>query len=342
MSKDIVGFLSIFSDVTRKVKKIPKNEYLVEGKHIIIDQGKNEIAGYTNNEEKIFRDVPAVVFGDHTRVFKYVEKPFFIGADGVKVLIDKKRKNTKYYYYQLLNAKILDTGYNRHYKWVKELQLKIVCPDEQEKIVKILDTSQTLIDNRKKQIKALDELIESKFYEMFGDPEIKGVQKQAWDNIYHTKTGKLDANAMVKDGKYPFFTCSKNIYKIDNYAFESEALLLAGNNATGDYDVKYYNGKFNAYQRTYVITLKKEGVYIFHKYLLEKKLKYLQNASKGSNTKYITLKILQSLEFITPSLKKQKEFEQKYTQVTNQKTILESSLQALETQNQALMQKYFK
>jgi len=79
------------------------------------------------------------------------------------------------------------------------------------------------------------------------------------------KTGKLDANAAVEGGQYPFFTCSRDIFAIDTYAFDCEAILLAGNNAVGDFNVKHYNGKFNAYQRTYVITVneKKRVLYRF-------------------------------------------------------------------------------
>lgn len=70
-------------------------------------------------------------------------------------------------------------------------------------------------------------------------------------NICQITTGKLDANAMSDDGQYMFFTCSKDNYKTDTYAFEGEALLIAGNGEIGS--VKYYNGLFNAYQRTYVL-----------------------------------------------------------------------------------------
>jgi type I restriction enzyme S subunit len=61
---------------------------------------------------------------------------------------------------------------------------------------------------------------------------------------------------MVENGEYPFFTCSRKIFSINKYAFDCKAVLLAGNNASGDFNVKYYEGKFNAYQRTYVITIK--------------------------------------------------------------------------------------
>ena len=61
------------------------------------------------------------------------------------------------------------------------------------------------------------------------------------------KTGKLDANASSEDGQYPFFTCSREPLKISNYSYDCECVLVAGN---GDLNVKYYNGKFDAYQRT--------------------------------------------------------------------------------------------
>lgn len=70
--------------------------------------------------------------------------------------------------------------------------------------------------------------------------------------VRSVKTGKLDANAMVENGKYRFYTCAKNYYRIDEYAFEGEALLIAGNGAYLGY-IHHYIGKFNAYQRTYVL-----------------------------------------------------------------------------------------
>jgi len=68
--------------------------------------------------------------------------------------------------------------------------------------------------------------------------------------VVKIRTGKLDANAAVKGGKYPFFTCSNSASEIDTYSFDTGAVLLAGN---GDFNLKVYRGKFDAYQRTYVI-----------------------------------------------------------------------------------------
>ncbi len=101
--------------------------------------------------------------------------------------------------------------------------------------------------------------------------------------------------------------------------FDQEALLLAGNNAAGKYDVKYYKGKFNAYQRTYVLGLKQNWSYRLFQYQLEDKLEYLQQLSLGGLTKYLTMKILRELSFIIPPMDKQIEFEQFVKQVDKSK-----------------------
>ena len=67
------------------------------------------------------------------------------------------------------------------------------------------------------------------------------------------QTGKLNSNEAVENGLYPFFTCSPITLRINTYAYDQKAILLAGNNAEGNFSIKYYEGKFNAYQRTYII-----------------------------------------------------------------------------------------
>lgn len=128
--------------------------------------------------------------------------------------------------------------------------------DEQIEIVNIIKKVQGVIASRKEELEQLDLLIKARFVEMFYE---KGYPVLKWNDVFITTTGKLDSNASVEKGAYPFFTCSKELLRIDTYAFDQEALLLAGNNAAGKYDVKYYAGKFNAYQRTYVLSLKKIG-----------------------------------------------------------------------------------
>ena len=87
------AFGELFIDETKKGIKLQTSEYKKQGNHIIVDQGKNPIAGYTDREKGLFEDVPVIIFGDHTRVIKYVDQPFFLGADGVKILRSKDKNS---------------------------------------------------------------------------------------------------------------------------------------------------------------------------------------------------------------------------------------------------------
>lgn len=171
-------FAEVFSDETKRGYKIPTSEYLTSGKHPIIDQGYGQIAGYADLESGAFTDVPAIIFGDHTRIVKYVDTPFFLGADGVKVLkIKTPNADYKYLFYFLQNAKIPNTGYNRHFKWLKELDVPLPSIDEQRRIAAILDKVTDLIAKRRAQLDKLDLLVKSRFVEMFGKP---GADEKGW------------------------------------------------------------------------------------------------------------------------------------------------------------------
>lgn len=166
----MASFDEVLKDCTKLGTKIPTSEYLENGKYPIIDQGQNDIAGYYDSDDGLFEDVPTIVFGDHTRVVKYVDKPCFLGADGVKLLCPlDKDINCKYLFYQLSCADIPNTGYNRHFKWVKALDFKIPSSDEQNHVVEVLDKVTELISLRKQQLAKLDELVKARFVEMFGE-----------------------------------------------------------------------------------------------------------------------------------------------------------------------------
>lgn len=120
-------------------------------------------------------------------------------------------------------------------------------------------------------------------------------------------TGKLDANAMEEGGQYPFFTCSRKTYKINSYRFDCEALIIAGNGEVGE--TKYYKGKFDAYQRTYVLYEFNEEVdvqYLFH-YLRGYLKPYVFALSKKGSIPYITLGILKNFPIPLPPLPIQQE-----------------------------------
>ena len=112
-------------------------------------------------------------------------------------------------------------------------------------------------------------------------------------------TGKLDANAMSENGEYPFFTCAKEVYRINHYAFDCDALLISGNGANVGY-VHHYNGKFNAYQRTYVLTEAKHDIHYLKVYVevnLQERLRVEVNAG---NTPYIVKSTLSDMPIGLP------------------------------------------
>jgi restriction endonuclease S subunit len=216
--------------------------------------------------------------------------------------------------------------------------------DEQRAIAGQLNKASEIITERKRQLEKLDLLVKARFIEMFGDPESNQARwkKQKWEDVFNTTTGKIDSNAMVAGGRYPFFTCAKEIFQIDDFAFDCEALLLAGNNAAGIYDVKHYKGKFNAYQRTYVITHKNPDYsYYPFKMMIEDKLERMRELSKGTNTKYLTLGILSDFDFVIPPLPLQHRFADFVHATDRVKSDISRSLEELELLYNALMQNYF-
>ena len=119
------------------------------------------------------------------------------------------------------------------------------------------------------------------------------------------KTGKLDANASSDNGIYPFFTCSKEPLSIDSYSYDCECVLVAGN---GDLNVKYYSGKFDAYQRTYIIeSNNKEKLLVrYLYYFLDKYVETLREQSIGGVIKYIKLGNLTEAHIPLPPLAEQR------------------------------------
>jgi type I restriction enzyme S subunit len=192
-------FSNIIEDNTSNYCKIKKEDYQPLGLFPIIDQGQVFIGGYTDDEKLIIKEnLPVIIFGDHTKIFKYVDFPFTIGADGVKVLSLKNQSfNTKFYYYFLKTLRLTNAGYSRHFKYLKVCKLPIPDKvDDQLRIADILTKAENLIAKRKESIQLLDEFLKSTFLEMFGDPvrnekdwETKTIEYFAKKKKYSLKRG---------------------------------------------------------------------------------------------------------------------------------------------------------
>ena len=148
-----------FTDCLKKVKtkkksSIPKRDYQESGEFPVIDQGASFIAGWTDLAESVISDnLPVVIFGDHTRVFKYVDFPFALGADGTKLLhVNDDIFAPRFFYYALSNLNVPNKGYNRHYRYLREFS--VVCPPlpEQRAIAHILQTIQEAKSTHQREI----------------------------------------------------------------------------------------------------------------------------------------------------------------------------------------------
>jgi type I restriction enzyme S subunit len=129
MGWSIASFANTFDDTTAGNEKLQSSQFLETGKIAVVDQGQSQIAGYSDDVSIAYRGkLPAIVFGDHTRIFKFIDHPFVLGADGVRVLTPKPKVNPLFAYWHCKLLNIPSAGYSRHFKYLKEKSF--ICPDE--------------------------------------------------------------------------------------------------------------------------------------------------------------------------------------------------------------------
>jgi len=186
--------------------------------------------------------------------------------------------------------------YGEHLKAIKTYNPTL---PEQQKIAKLLSLLDDRIDTQNKIIEKLQSLIKGIAQHCIKESTSGNTYVKLGD-ICQITTGKLDANEQVDNGIYPFFTCAEQPFKIDSFAFDTEALLISGNGANLGY-INYYNGKFNAYQRTYVLDIFSENIQYIKwalKVLLPKRIAIEKSSS---NTPYIVLSTLSDLRLPIPN-----------------------------------------
>lgn len=164
-----------------------------------------------------------------------------------------------------------------------EKQLEIV--NSYKAITERIALKQKINDNLEAQAEAI-------YNEMIANNSTNGTMSTLGE-ISTIKTGKLNSEAAVINGIYPFFTCSQETYRTNTFSFDQEAVLLAGNNASAIYPLKIYCGKFDVYQRTYVISSNNRFVSNKQLYfVLKQQLNEFKGISSGTTTKFLTMKIL--------------------------------------------------
>jgi type I restriction enzyme S subunit len=136
-------FTAAFDDVTSSQNKLQQKAYLASGQFPVIDQGEAEIGGWSDDENLVYRGtLPVIVFGDHTRAVKYVERPFIQGADGVKLLAPRGSiLHPRFAFWMLKALPLPDKGYARHMKFLRASFLPVPPLCEQKRIAESLDRS---------------------------------------------------------------------------------------------------------------------------------------------------------------------------------------------------------
>ena len=356
-------FDEVFVDKTKYGVKVQTSEYREFGSHIIIDQGQSKIAGYTDREDGLFKEVPVIIFGDHTRVIKYVDQPFYLGADGVKVLRSKDgNANYKYLYYALKNAKIPDTGYNRHYKWLKEVRIEYPDSNTQTQIVNILDKVSDVISKRKAELYALDNLIKARFVEMFGDPRSNpyGFSKKMLKDTCKVITGNTPSRSVEEYyGDYVEWIKTDNIVsRLLNPTNASEMLseegmkvgravgkdailmaCIAGSIASiGRVCVTDRTVAFN--QQINAVVPEDYNI-LFLYVLLQLSKEYLAEEVNMALKGILSKSKLEEKEFMVPPIELQNQFADFVHQVDKSKVAVQKALDETQLLFESLMQKYF-
>ncbi len=162
-----MNFSEIFKSVSTKKYQIKSADILDKGDFEVIDQGQDEIAGYFNDKTKLCQELPIIIYGDHTTFVKFRDKPFFVGADGVKLLIPKFNANPKYLFYALEHFNIKPEGYKRHFSIIKKIKLPIPTLEEQNEISEIFTYIDIKLKYTKIQLQETEEFKKGLLQQMF-------------------------------------------------------------------------------------------------------------------------------------------------------------------------------
>ena len=183
---------------------------------------------------------------------------------------------------------------------VKEHELLVPLLPEQKAIAEILSSLDDKIDLLHRQNKTLEQMAETLFRQWFVEEAGEDWEEKTLGNFFDVKTGKKNSNYGTKDGKYPFFTCSQKSILAPDYSFDGSAILLAGN---GDFNIKRYSGKFEAYQRTYVLMPYEDVFFGFLYVLMKFFLSNITGGHQGSVINFITKGMIEKFPIYLPNKK---------------------------------------
>ncbi len=320
---DIHGYNSVWLNcdinlnVFLKKNKMQKYEYLQTGDLIFVDASE-DYDGVTKCIELKTSSQDFIISGLHTIPLRPKEKLFALGFIGyLSSILLVKNQFIKY----ATGMKVVGISKTN----LKQISFPLPPIHEQEKIAQVLFDTDKLLESIENLLEKKRNLKIATMQKLL-TPQPHWEEKKLRDIVGIITTGKLDANAMVKNGIYRFYTCAKEFYWINKYAFEGSSILISGNGANVGY-IHYYCGKFNAYQRTYVL----QQFYCedkFLKFFLDKNLsKRIEEDLNSSNTPFIKKSTLTNMVILLPPIQEQQQIVQILSDMDKEIEILEKELE---------------
>ncbi len=365
----VLPFLDVFKDVTSKGIKVKKENYDAEGELPVVDQGKKLFGGYTDIANKVKNiELPVIIFGDHTKVFKLIESDFAVGADGVKLLEPIVEADKKFLFFYLNQLTLEDAGYSRHYKFLKETYIPLPPLEIQKQIAAVLEKADQLRKDCQQMEQELNSLAQSVFIDMFGDPVTNpmgwkvttlqsiakvqigpfGTQLHKHDyvsngvpliNPTHIRSGLIVPDFELTVSADKFETLKQYHLKIGDIIMGRRGEM--GRTAviddisdgwfcgTGSLFVRLDSEKITASYLNYVLSCPSMKI-------------WLEEQSLGATMANLNKKILHSISVSLPPIELQKKYENALSLISEQKQIRIVQLNEVSLVFEAIMQKAFK
>ncbi|EJB76090.1 type I restriction-modification enzyme, S subunit [Helicobacter pylori Hp A-16] len=295
----------------------------------------------------------------HFGIIKEIPKNFLVSTAFIVIdIIDLEKLDPNYLYYYITQDKI-----THHLQRIAEcgtssypsitpsdflnIKIKLYPLETQQKIARTLSVLDQKIENNHKINELLHKILELLYEQYFvrfdfldennkpyqtsgGKMKFSKELNRLIPNDFEVKTlgeliqlkvGNKNANHSSNQGKYPFFTCSNNPLKCETYQFEGKHIIISGN---GNFYVTHYDGKFDAYQRTYVVNPNNPNHYVLIYLFVKSYTNYLKLQSRGSTIKFITKSDIENIKIVLPNLKI-------YTKWNNVLKMIENNMQSTQT-----------